>query len=229
MSVFDKIDSFVDEARAIIPQETRSRKLKLYAEGLKAKITQVNFALERLSEFDNKTDDTTTSTAQDAFTITDQVHFYSDTFWTFLYSSLDVLGQVVNQAMNLGFDEKNVSFEQVNSKLQGNRYRQSGIAKKFAECVRSKAYKNVDRYRNCSTHRRQIYIQEEIKTVKGTAGYRTSSTGPIVTVVRTLCDDPYALSPKIDQRRKIPEYMEKTRRNILSQIEKILKETKPVE
>lgn len=203
--------------------------MKLYTEGLKAKVTQVNFALDKLSDFSNISDDTTTSTGQDGITITDKVHFYSDTFWTFLYSSLDVLAQVVNQAMNLGFDEKNVSFDQVHSKLQGNKYKQSAIAKKFRECVKSNAFKNLDRYRNCSTHRRQIYIEEEVKKVKGTAGYQSSSTGPVVNVLRTLCDDALVLNPKTDQNRKIPDYMIKTRGKILQHIEQILKEIRPVE
>ena len=228
MTVFDKINSCVDQVNSKIPQKTRKQKLKLYTEGLKAKIIQVNFALDKLSEFNNKTDDTTTSTAQDAFTVTDQVHFYSDTFWTFLYSSLDVLAQVLNQAMNLGFDEKNVSFDQVNSKLQGSRYKGSAVAKKFTECVKTNAFKNLDRYRNCSTHRRQIYIEEEIKQLKGTAGYQSSSTRPVVTVVRTLCDDPLVLNPKTNQNRRIPSYMTKTRDKILEHVEQILKETEAV-
>lgn len=225
MTVFDKINSCVQRVNSNIPQKTRKQKVKLYAEGLKAKIIQVNFALDKLSEFNNKGDDTATSTAQDTFTITDQVYFYSDTFWTFLYSSLDVLAQVVNQAKNLEFDEKNVSFDQVNSKLQGNKYKESAVAKKFAECAKSKAFKNLDRYRNCSTHRRQIYIEEEIKKVKRTAGYQSSSTGPVITVVRTLCDDPLVLNPKTSQNRRIPTYMIKTRDKILQHIEQILKET----
>lgn len=230
MSVFDKVDLLVDQANRIIPQKTRRRKLKLYAEGLKAKITQVNFALDKLSEFNNKTDETTTSTVQDAISITDQVHFYCDTFWTFLYSSLDVLAQVANQAMKLGFaDERQVSLARVNQKLQSGAYKASKISKKFADCIKSKAFKNVDRYRNCSTHRRQIYIEEITKSVRGTAGYQSSTTGPLVTVVRMLCDNPLELNPKTEQKRRIPEYMIKTREKILYYIEEMLKEIKAVQ
>jgi len=228
MNTFDKIDSLMEQANNIIPQKTRKQKVKLYAEGLKAKITQMSFALEKLSEFDNKSDDTVMSTEQKSFTITEQVHFYSDTFWTFLYSSLDVLAQLVNQAMKLGFDEKNVSFIQVNSKLQGNKYKDKTIAKKFDECIKSKAFKNLERYRNCSTHRRQIFILEEMKKVKGTAGYQVSSTAPVTTVVRTLCDNPLELNVKVEQKRIIPDYMIKTKNKILEYINNILGETKPV-
>lgn len=225
MGIFEKIDSFVDKGNAEIPQKTRKQKVKLYAEGLKVKITQVDFALERLAEFDNKADDTTISTGQGVFTIIDQVYFYSDTFWTFLYSSLDVLAQIVNQAMNLGFDEKTVSFNRVNSKLQGNRYVGRPIASKFDTCINSKAFKNLDRYRQCSTHRRQIYISEETRQVRTTAGYQISTTGPLTTVTRILCDNPLVLKPKTEQRRKIPDYMVKTRNKILKYIEQILRET----
>lgn len=227
MSVRDTIDSLVEKANNTIPQKTRRRKVRIYSAGLKAKIKQAEFALQKLCEYEDKTDDTITSTGQDEFSITEQVEFYCDTFWTFLYSSLDVLAQIVNQALNFKLDERKVSFRKVESKLRSTHIGRP-IQKRFTDCIGSNTFKNLDKYRNCSTHRRQIYIKEAIHLEKDTAAYKSSTAGPVVTVVRTLCDDPIVLTPKIDRKRTIPQYLIGTRDKILRYIELILKETKPV-
>jgi len=227
MSVSDTIDSLVVEVDTTIRQKTRRQKVRLYSAGLKAKIKQADFALQKLSEYDNRSDEIITSTGEDDFLITEQVHFYCDTFWTFLYSSLDVLAQIVNQVLRLNLKERAVTFKGVKSKLH-SRQNASRIQKRFERCFSSKAFKNLDRYRNCSTHRRQIYMKEETKSEKGTAGYKSSTTGTVVTVVRTLCDNPLVLSPRTSQNRRIPKYMAETRDKILRHIELIVKETRPV-
>jgi len=227
MSVSEGIESLVRTADTAIKQKSRRQKVRLYAAGLRAKIRQAQLALQRLSEYDNRSDETITSTGQEEFSITEQVHFYCDTFWTFLYSSLDVMAQLVNQALSLKLKERDVTFKRVKSKLDRSKSG-SPIEKRFADCIRSKAFKNLDRYRNCSTHRRQIYMTEETKSVKGTAEYKSSTTGGIVTVVRTLCDNPLKLSPRTTQNRRIPKYMADTRDKILRHIELIVRETRPV-
>ena len=87
MSVFDEIDALVLRSANLL-QKTRIQKLALYREGLKAKITQADYALAKLSDFENRSDETESSTAAGEFGITDRVHFYCDSFWIFLYSSL---------------------------------------------------------------------------------------------------------------------------------------------
>jgi len=136
------------------------------------------------------------------------------------------LAQLVNQAMKLNLEEGIVSFQRVNTKLQGNTYKGSEIAKQSDACCRSYAFKNLDKYRNCSIHRRQIFIKETATSVSEsvTDGYLATSTGPTVAVERILCDDPLYVKPMVEQGRSIPEYMVKTRDNILNHIQDILKE-----
>jgi len=222
MSTFDRIDDIVKGSRERITQKTRLHRVQLYAEGLKAKIRQTDFALSCIATFSDQSDSTISSTSKDDYTITDKVYFYCDVFWTFLYSSLDVLAQIVNQALKLDLKERDVSFKQVKSILD-TKCSNTQIQKKFSQCMNSNVFKNLDKYRNCSTHRRQICIFEDIREQRITSGYRTTTTGIQDKVIRIICDDPFALSPRTDQKRKIPDYMEDTKEKILTHIERILK------
>jgi hypothetical protein len=221
MSVFDAADAFLQQSEGIVTQNKRKQKLKLYCEGLKAKARQAEFALQELAKLENQADATVTSTDTDEPSIQAKVEFYCDSFWAFLYSCLDVLGQVVNQGMKLGFDEKTVSFKKITNHFNTN---QNGSPEQtaFDECVRCNAFKNLDRYRNCSTHRRQIYVKEEVKFVRHSVGYQTITTGDNVTVERILCENPLDVRPRISQNRKIPDYLQTTRDRIFVLIEKIL-------
>lgn len=226
MSVFDEIDDLIDRSNTNVPQVTRRQKIELYSEGLKAKIKQVQFALDSINSFAEQSDQTISSTVPDDFLISDKIGFYCDSFWTFLYSSLDVLAQIINQTLKLNLNEKHVGFKAVENDLI-QKHNTSNIQKNFTACKKSNSFKNLDAYRNCSTHRRQIYIKEEIKIVKHTAGYRTTTSGPLESVQRLMCDNPLDLAPRTSQQRKIPDYMEDTMNKLIKQIEKILKNTKP--
>lgn len=227
MQVFDEIDSLVTRANSVIRQKTRKEKLKLYAEGLKAKIKQADFALSTLSTFADRTDETVTSTAAEETSISDRVHFYCDASWTFLYSSLDVLAQLINQALKLQLKERHANFGEV-KKVLDSRYGGKDIQKRFSACLNSNAFKNLEAYRNCSTHRRQIYIETKVSRVGVTAGYRASTAGPLETVERMLCDNPLQLNPKTKQKRRIPTYMEEISAKMLDRIQKIVKAVNPV-
>jgi len=221
MEVFETIDTFCRTAEGVFKQRGRKQKLELYCEGLKAKSRQAALALSELAKLENQTDNNVTSTDSDEPKIQERVEFYCDTFWAFLYSCLDVLGQVTNQAKKLGLDEKQVSFKKIASNLQSNH---TGSAEDlaFQKCLRSISFKNLDRYRNCSTHRRQIYICTKTQTVEHSTGYQTMTTGDNVTVERILCDNPLDIIPRTSQNRTVPEYMETTQNNIFKHIEKIL-------
>jgi len=237
--VLNELASLEERCKPIL-SKTQLQKSHLYCEGLRAKLTQTSYALERLMEINKLSDDDKyTITDDDKYTFTGdkaypirlQVSFFCDSFWTFLYSSLDVLSQIVNQTMNLGLDdldEKNVSFAQVKGKLQGNQYVTTQVSKAFDDCFKSHAYKNLDKYRNCSNHRREIFIVETYTSVKGTSGYATTSTGGSgKTVTRILCDDPLTLLPTIEQKRKIPDYMMDTMQKIEKFIAEIIKKIEP--
>ena len=88
MDVFKKIDSLVESAKTIVQQNNRRALIALYAEGLKNKLTEANFAVTKLQQLKGRSDKLQTDTAEPA-TIEDRRYFYSDAFWSFLYSSLD--------------------------------------------------------------------------------------------------------------------------------------------
>jgi hypothetical protein len=223
--VFKQIDGLLARSKEVV-SKSRQEKIKLYSEGLKTKLSQVQYALARLESFNNRTDDMESTTDKDDASITQKVNFYCDTFWTFLYSSLDVLSQIINQALKLGLDEENVKFKSVEGKLQGNAHKSLSVAKKYSECRNSHCYSNLDKYRNCSIHRRQIFIVETITKQKTTPGYSTASE--ITTVTRFLCDDPLTVKPKINQNRDIPKYMVDTKEKVIKHIDTILEETQPI-
>jgi len=226
-AVLKELASLEERCEPILRKKQRV-KSHLYCEGLKAKLTQVLYALDRLKEFNNRSDETESTTDDKAYLISLQVSFYCDSFWTFLYSSLDVLSQIVNQTMNLGLNEKNVSFSKVKDKLQGNQYLTTKVSKTYQQCYKSFAYRNLDKYRNCSNHRREIFIEETFQRVRRTPGYTTSSTGGLTkTVTRILCDDPLTHNPKIELQRKIPDYMTETKQKIEKFIAEIVRKIVP--
>ncbi len=229
-AVLRELASLEERCEPILSRIQRE-KSHLYCEGLKAKLTQTLYALDRVIEFNNRSDETESTTDDKSYSITLQVSFYCDSFWTFLYSSLDVLSQIVNQTMNLGLDEQNASFSKVKDKLQGNRYVTTKVSKAYKGHYNSFAYRNLKKYRNCSNHRREIFIEEisVSRSVKRTSGYTTTSTGgSSKTVTRILCDDPLTHNPKIKRQRKVPDYMIETKEKIEKFIAEIVKAILPI-
>ena len=227
MLVDDCLNTLLIKSTSAIPQKVRRERLKLYVEGLKSKIRQTKFVLAHLLTLSGQEDDVFSSTEEELQSVLEQVCFYCDAFWIFLYSSLDVLAQIINQALSLRKDERHASFMDIKNELEIN-FSGSPVQIHVNYCVRSHPFKNLEKYRNCSIHRRHIYIEEEYKKVKRSAGYRTSTTEiKQDKVVRTICDDPYDLIPKTTQKRIIPDYMEQTMGKILMNIVNIVKNIRP--
>lgn len=234
MSVSDEINSLRTRAEIISKRGSRLHRLIVYAEGLNAKIDQAEFALTQLTSFINDTGYTVTATTPEGFVPSSELYFYGDAFWTFLYSSLDVLAQVVNQALKLDIDEENVTFGRLAIELkQHSSYADTPIYNRVHNCKVSRWYHWLKKYRNCSVHRRRVYIGRQVFDV-GTPEYHLASSTETIGVGAfnagpfTLCDDPYTIKPKTDKRRTIPDYMRQTKEVILDHIVIILKSTYPV-
>lgn len=227
MGVHDQIAELESAANLTIPQKGRKQKIILYSEGLKSKLAQVDYALSQLNSLAELTDTSTTTTASDELGISDRIAFYCDSFWAFLYSSLDVLAQLINQSLKLDIDEKGVSFKRIEDELSKH-HNGSKLQKTVNALRKSNFFKNLDGYRNCSVHRRQIYIEEVIRTVKRTAGYHATATGSVQSVQRIICDNPLVVKPAITQNRQIPEYLINTKTNIVKHISAILKVLQPI-
>lgn len=180
----------------------RRRRITLYASGIGAKLRQANYALKRIREIDQNAD-TDIATGVVPLPLPDDVYFYVDSFFAFAYSVFDVFAQVVNQKCNLGIDERGVTYKSVanNNAIAGTPLE---LAMQMTLC--SHKWRNLEKYRHCSTHRRQIYIEARTNVIQGTPGYRTA--GPVSTTVRVLCDDPYALNPSTAQNRDLVKYCE---------------------
>lgn len=234
MSVSHEIDSLQKRASIISRRGYRKDWLIVYSEGLRAKIQQAEFALNELTNLIDEIGETVSATRPEGLLPRSEIYFYCDTFWAFLYSSLDVLAQVVSQALKLSIDEEDVTFGRLDKKLEkDSSYSGTLIQKKIHECKVSRTYHWLKKYRNCSVHRRRVYIGRP-PVQPGTPEYhRTSSTGSIEVGSYSvgqfiLCDDPYTLKPEVKKDRTIPNYMRETKVKIFEYMEKILKSTKPV-
>ncbi len=197
----------------------------LYAEGVKAKLRQARFSLENLRNLEHQVQDaTTSSTVQASLSIDEQVNFYCDGFWDSLRSALDILGQLVNELRSLGISERDVDIKQVANKVESVASG-SPLDKALGELLNSSAFKQLESYRHCSTHRRPIYIATRTVTAytSGTLGYPVGSTEPTTIVARYICMNPWALSPRVYiGKRPVLGYNEQLLRRIRRKINTVV-------
>lgn len=208
--IFDIIDGLIEKSRREIQQTSRRQKIEIYGEGLKGKLRQARFAIERMTSLSPDVD---SSSGVEVFSCLDKAQFFCDAFWAFSYASLDIVAQIINQFETLRLDERKISFKTICSKSD----LKSAIRHEIEKIQRMDFFKNLEKYRNCCLHRRLIYIKEE--TTKHTPGYSISSSGP--TSRLTLCDDPYALTPRIDQDREIVEYCSKSFQHLCKSLKQL--------
>jgi len=133
----------------------------------------------------------------------DKIRFYCDCFFDLLWSAVDILGQLINEVMEVGLAENAVTFKRVANELS-TQHSSSPITKQVDALIRSRALPQLEGYRHCSTHRRPVYTATIIPTVHGRAGYPTITRAPNQVVIRYLCDNPSELSPRITSREITP-------------------------
>ena len=217
MEVYDIINEMAERISANESTKVLKR-IKLYSAGVIAKIQHANYALTKLKELSTQSDISSTNQTIE-FTVSERLHFYVDSFFAFLYSSFDVIAQVINQKLHLNKDERKVSIKSIKGEIDNNC---SGIPLNtiLDQLFKSYYFKNLDKYRNCSTHRRQIYIRVETVTVEETPGY--SSSSELTTVKCLLCDDPFSLNPTVGQERELISYCENILKHVSKEIISIL-------
>jgi len=205
--------------------KSKSRKINIYINGLYGKFENTEYALNKIKEITQESEPSGFYTQE----INPEVHFYVDSFFAFLYSCLDVLAQVLNQNYKdlnkLKLDERQISFKGILYKIKKENLRLP-INVELKNIVSGNYFKNLDKYRNCSTHRHQIYIKKEQNTISETAGY-TTSTGELPIVQWIICDDPFGFDgetkkPPIKQRRDLYKYSEQMYKNIKRKIDNIV-------
>ena len=117
--------------------------------------------------------------------------------------------------------EKTVDLKRMASTLKSKR-QGSALDQVLDEFLQSRALKQLEGYRHCSTHRRPIYFETKMITRSGgTPGYYSGgSTGVILG--RYLCSNPADLAPLVDDSRPIVSYCETLLQKIEKPIDRIV-------
>jgi hypothetical protein len=129
--------------------------------------------------------------------------------WDCLRSALDIMGQLINELRSVGIGERDVDIKRVASAIKTTELG-SSLDRALDELLNSSVFKQLEDYRNCSTHRRPIYIQTRIVTtsITGTSGYYSGSSEQR-TVERHICTNPWDLIPRVRVgRRPVVAYCE---------------------
>lgn len=216
------IEAEIDGLLSKLERESRlTPTVNLYAEGVKVKLTQARWSLDILSEIENTPNIEGSTSSQNAWGQTstnDKIVFFCECFWDFLRSSLDITAQLINELRSLGRDEMDVSFYKVFRQVETNMAATS-LFQALKSCERNWAFRELNAYRHCSTHRRQVYIfEQESEAREGTVtrGYEYVGGSRTITLTRYLCANTSSLRPRRSFKRPIVEY----NRNILEAIER---------
>lgn len=210
--------------------DTLSRKLKqrglwtnkanMYSEAVKAKFHQTRWSLDVLREIENvpNIEGSTTSDVFGRISTNDKIIFFCESFWDFLRSSIDIAAQLINELLPLKIDEDEVSFYAVRDKMSPT-MSATPVFKALRSCERSWAFKELNSYRHCSTHRRQVCIFElpvsSPQPLTRVYEYMSKST---TSFNRYLCSNPSILRPRPSLKRPLVAHNEQ----ILEEIEKRL-------
>ena len=213
------IDTQIDRTKAklcagLAPDKIE--KIGIYLEGLKCKFWEAEYALSKIRELATINQRTTATSPQEHYADESHLRFYVDSFFAFLYSTLDVMAQVLDKRYSLINDEQGVKFKRMVEKLaQGPPYAGTAVECKCTALKNNRTFIELEKYRNCSTHRRHIYI--ELPTRRGSRGY------PEAPAHWLICDDPYSLAPTLRKNRKLIDYCEKTHKKMRDAVLKILR------
>ena len=193
-----------------IPEQPRRERIELYAQGLLYRIMEVRLTYRFIHELGSKYPQ-----PEDR----DKIHLYSDSFWAFARSSFDILGQLLNQTQNLGINESGCHFGTVVAQLKATNPADP-LTLSLDAIYNSPEYQDLNSYRNCSLHRRQVYLEGR-KTEKdyGTSGY---STGAFLVYEWILCDNPLVVTPTTIQGRRLVLYCNQILSFLQAQIENII-------
>ena len=145
-----------------IPQQPRRERIQLYGQGLLYRIMEVRLTFNFIHQLGSKYPQPADR---------DRIHLYSDSFWAFTRSSFDILGQILNQTQNLGINESGCHFGTVVDRLKHTNPADP-LTLALDAIYNHPEYQALNSYRNCSLHRRQVYLEGR-KTEKdyGTSGY----------------------------------------------------------
>ena len=198
-----------------------TRTVKLYADCIKAKFYQARWSLDVLREIEHIPNIKESTSSQEAWyriTIDYKLQFFCECFWDFLRSSVDITAQLINELKVLRIPETEVTFYKVLENMSSPPST-ALLFKAIKSCKSSWAFKELNSYRHCSTHRRQVCIFESPTSPSiVTKSYEYVSESATKKVNRYLCSNPWSLNPRSSLKRPLVNYNER----ILETIEKRL-------
>ena len=198
-------------------------KVNVYLEAIKAKFHQTQWSLNVLREIEhtpNVEGSTTSPEVWNKISTNDKIVFFCECFWDFLRSSIDIVAQLINELRSLKIDEDDVSFYTVRDKMIPSMSK-TLLFKALVSCEHSWAFKELNSYRHCSTHRRQVCIFEQPSSPQPqplTRVYEYMSGSTAVIMNRYLCSNPSSLRPRLSLKRPVVAHNER----ILKEIERRL-------
>jgi hypothetical protein len=211
----DKIHSHLNK---ILEEKDGSEefiKYSTYCEGIRSKIFQANFALASIDDLISQDLDLKFELEDASYTEFDKVYFYTDAYWINIFSLLEIFSQLLNLILELGLQEQNISFAQLRNHLNNN----GGFddVYELLDAIYTNEYFSISKsYRHCSTHRRNIAIEEHISKVRGTQFTEYTDTVPQRNYF--LVDDPSTFKPAFTLNRKLPDYLISARDYLLNSI-----------
>lgn len=214
-SVDDALSSLVARAATTL-KKRRLDALRIYSEGVKDKLRQAERALVNIKQITQGSIGAVPDSEREL-----EIAFMIDAYFAFTRAAYDVMGQWVNQASELGLDERSAAFKAVADALD-KQPGSSALAAVLRQIRKSNYFCQLDDYRNCCLHRRSICVRSQSTKSKLTAGYRT--TAPVVHELFELCDDPLALNAKFVRQLEVSSYCESMLVHVEKHMVRICKE-----
>jgi hypothetical protein len=221
MALISEISGLISRGKdpAKVPEAARQERIELYGHGLISRIKEIGLTYRFIKDYASRFPQAADSMG---YTDHDKIHFYSDSFWAFGRSAFDILGQLINQTHNLGINESKCDFESVLNAMNTN-HSSDPLTAPLNAIKSSADYTELNAYRNCSMHRRQVYLEgNKIERDYATAGY-SGATGPVTSYDWILVDDPLVVLPTTALQRKLIAYCGSTLSFIQTNVETIIK------
>lgn len=202
-----------------------NQKVSLYSESVKAKFGQVHWSMAVLREIEHAPNVEGSASSLEVWNkigTNDKIVFFCECFWDFLRSSIDVAAQLVNELRSLSISEDKVSLSEVRDKMMPT-MSTTPLFKAIKSLEKSWAFKDLNSYRHCSTHRRQVCIFElPSNPLPLTRVYEYLSESTTGVMNRYLCGNPSSLKPRLSLKRPVVEYNERMLKEVERRLATIL-------
>jgi hypothetical protein len=221
------IDTKIDDLlKRLKKKNLLTPRVNLYSESLKSKLLQARWSLDLLRKIEHIPNIVGQATSQEPWDRTstnEKIYFFCECFWDFLRSSIEFVAQLINELRSLSINEDDVSFSIVRDRMKPT-MSTTLLFKSMHSLERSWAFKTLNSYRHCSTHRRQVCIFELPATPAPTTSAYSLILGGSTTgeMNRYLCKNPYKIQPRPDLKKPIVTYNEEIIKEIERRLSTIL-------